>query len=159
MALLAPKPETATVARRVIAALADHFLLSILIGTMSLLLLPKWIIEDSKLLANLVGAGITAIYFLIAESIFATSLGKAAMRIHIADARTGRRPTIGRVSLRVAAYTIECLNRASILRDFVRHGLDPIGHRARIDHRFGHAVNMVALLCYLAEQRATPNVA
>ncbi|MFO0944005.1 MAG: protein kinase [Pirellulales bacterium] len=106
MALLAPKPETANVVRRVIAALADHFLLSILIGTMSILILPKWIMEgESKLLANLVGAGVTAIYFLFAESLFSTSLGKAAMRIHIADARTGRRPTLGRVFVRVLSFS------------------------------------------------------
>lgn len=105
MALLAPKPETATVVRRVIAALADHFLLSILTGTISLLLLPKWIIEDSKIVANLFGAGITGIYFLLAESIFATSLGKAAMRIHIADARTGRKPSVARILVRVLAFT------------------------------------------------------
>lgn len=104
--LLAPKPETATLPRRVIAAIADHFLLSMLIGTASILFLPKWAMEDTKIVARLSGALITALYFLIAEGFFATSIGKAAMRIRIADARTGRRPSWVRVLSRVSIYTL-----------------------------------------------------
>lgn len=105
LALLAPKPETATLARRIIAGLADNFLMSLVGGVLALAFLPKWLMEDSRIFASLSGVLISAIYFFIAEATFSSSLGKAALRIRVADAKTGRRASIRRIALRVASYS------------------------------------------------------
>lgn len=105
LALLAPKPETATLARRIIAGLADNFLMSMVSGVLALAFLPKWLMEDSRIFASLSGVLISAIYFFFSEATFSSSLGKAALRIRVADAKTGRRASIKRIALRVAAYS------------------------------------------------------
>jgi serine/threonine protein kinase len=104
LCLLAPKPETAALGRRVIAGLADMFILSLLIGVLTLFVLPS--VKDSKLISTLIGVGVIFAYYFSSESLFATSIGKAALRIRVADRNTGRPAGFRRSLLRTVCYVL-----------------------------------------------------
>ncbi len=144
LALLAPKPETATLARRIIAGLADGFLLSLVSGVLTLAFLPKWLMEDSRFFASLSGVLISAVYFFISEATFASSLGKAALRIRVADAATGRRASIKRIAFRVAAYSA-----VGSGIEFSSYGLLYVTGLLENDVIYGSALALSAPLAYM----------
>lgn len=99
--LLAPKPERASLFRRIIAGIADGFIVSTSFGLLMFTVLPKF--TQQPFFAELSAYPFVFLYYWICESLLGTSLGKGALHIQVVDIRTGLRPTIWRCFKRTLA--------------------------------------------------------
>jgi eukaryotic-like serine/threonine-protein kinase len=102
--LLAPKPERASFLRRIVAGIADWFIISTAVGLLAFTLLPT--LAQQQLLAELVSIPFVLIYYLVFEFGLGTSPGKGALHIQVIDIRTGIKPTIWRCLHRSLAYLL-----------------------------------------------------
>ena len=103
-ALLAPKPERASFMRRIIAGVADWFIVSTAFGLLLFTLVPFKI--QQQLSAELIGIPFVLLYFWICEALFGTSLGKGALHIQVVDLKTGQKPSVWRSFQRTLAYLL-----------------------------------------------------
>lgn len=103
-AILAPKPETASLFRRVVAGVADSMLVSTLIGIAVFFSLSLENVSHRPELTGLLTSILMTLYYWAAEAIFGTSIGKAALRIRVADKQTLRKPTNKQCFLRAVTF-------------------------------------------------------
>ncbi len=108
--LLAPKPEAPSLGRRVIAGIADSFISTTLLGVIILFVLSP-LTGRSEPPTELIGMLMALLYYWISESLFGTSLGKAALRVRVVDRQTGTKPS-----------SLKCLLRAVVFLAVV-HGI------------------------------------
>ena len=103
---LQPKSEATTLSRRALAWIGDYFIITTIVGGVLLLLAMLSDATKNPFLASLVSTVLVFFYFLGQESLFSTSVGKAAMRIAVVDKKTGLHPSLIQVLTRSLIYVI-----------------------------------------------------
>lgn len=104
-AIIKPKDEPTSLTRRSFAWLIDYFFITSLIAALMFSVASLKQLQEMSMLSHLFSMAVVFLYYLLTESIFAATLGKAALRVKVVDARTGGRANIVRILLR-AAFTI-----------------------------------------------------
>ncbi len=90
-ATIQPTSEPATLTRRCVAWVADYFLMTSVAAAAMISVFSARDLSEDPLFANIIGIVVVFLYYLLTESVFGTSIGKAAMRISVVDAATGGR--------------------------------------------------------------------
>ncbi len=103
---LQPKSEATTLSRRALAWIGDYFIITTIVGGVLLLIAMLSDATKNPFSANLVSTVLVFFYFLGQESLFSTSVGKAAMRIAVVDKKTGLHPSLIQVLTRSLIYVI-----------------------------------------------------
>lgn len=105
-ATIQPKSEPATLARRSLAWIADYFLMTSIAAAFMIFLFSAKDLSQDPITANLLGMVTVFFYYFIQESIFGTSIGKAAMRVSVVDAATGGRASLVGILIRSSVYIL-----------------------------------------------------
>ncbi|XZE33904.1 protein kinase domain-containing protein [Pirellulaceae bacterium SH501] len=104
--IIEPVPEPTTLWRRSIAWLLDYFILTSVIAVLMFSFSAPKELQEQSILTNLLGVVAVFIYYVVCESIFATTLGKAAVRVSVVDAKTGGRPRFSKVVSRATVTVL-----------------------------------------------------
>jgi eukaryotic-like serine/threonine-protein kinase len=104
--IVAPKPKATSLTRRSLAWIADYFVVTTIISLVLFMCFKATELRDKTLAVNALGGLLLFLYYFISEACFATSLGKAAMRIKIYNVATHCRLTIRQALWRSASYAL-----------------------------------------------------
>ena len=104
-AIIKPKDAPTSLTRRSIAWLIDYFFVVSLTAVLMFSVASLKRLQGTTIEDHLFGMATVFLYYVLTESIFAATLGKAALRIRVVDARTGGRAGFLRILLR-AAFTV-----------------------------------------------------
>lgn len=101
-----PKSASTTLSRRVLAWIGDYFIVTTIVAGVLLLIAMLSDMTKNPFLAQLVSSVLVFLYFLFQESLFSTSIGKAAMRVSVVDRKTGLHPSVFQSLTRSLIYVI-----------------------------------------------------
>lgn len=104
--IVAPKPKATSLTRRSLAWIADYFVVTTIISLVLFMCFKANELRDKSLTVNALGALLLFLYYFISEAVFATSLGKAAMRIKIYNVASQCRLSIRQALVRSASYVL-----------------------------------------------------
>jgi uncharacterized RDD family membrane protein YckC len=104
-AIIKPKDEPTSLSRRSIAWLIDYFFIVSIVAVLMFSVARLKQLQELSVSDNLFSMATVFLYYVLTESIFAATLGKAALRVKVVDARTGGRASFLRILLR-AAFTV-----------------------------------------------------
>lgn len=104
-AIIKPKDEPTSLTRRSIAWLIDYFFIVSIVAVLMFSVASLKKFQELSILDNLFSMATVFVYYVLTESIFAATLGKAALRVKVVDARTGGRASFLRILWR-AAFTV-----------------------------------------------------
>jgi eukaryotic-like serine/threonine-protein kinase len=104
--IVAPKPKATSLTRRSLAWIADYFVVTTIISLVLFMCFKANELRDKSLAVNALGGLLLFLYYFISEACFATSLGKAAMRIKVYNVADQCRLTIRQALLRSASYAL-----------------------------------------------------
>jgi eukaryotic-like serine/threonine-protein kinase len=105
LAIIEPKAEPTSLTRRSFAWLLDYFIITSIVAVLMFSFANLKELQEKSILTNLFGMAVVFLYYVLSESIFAATLGKAALRVKVVDAKTGGRASIMRILAR-AAFTV-----------------------------------------------------
>jgi eukaryotic-like serine/threonine-protein kinase len=103
---LQPKSGATTLSRRTLAWIGDYFIITTIVAGALLLIAILSDATKNPFLAKLISTVLVFSYFLGQESLFSTSVGKAAMRIAVVDKKTGLQPSLLQVLTRSLIYAV-----------------------------------------------------
>ncbi|MCU0716836.1 MAG: protein kinase [Pirellula sp.] len=142
LAIIEPIPEPTSLARRSVAWLLDYFILTSVIAVLMFSFANPKELQEKSILTNLLGMVVVFIYYIFCESIFAATLGKAALRVSVVDAKTGGRPSFTKVLAR-AGFTILASSLFFLLAKVAYPDLSPAAEGVLIAATF--LLNLVIL--------------
>ncbi|XZE45171.1 protein kinase domain-containing protein [Pirellulaceae bacterium SH467] len=101
-AIIEPVPEPTSLSRRSVAWLLDYFILTSLIAVLMFSLSDPRELQQKSVWTNVLGMLVVFAYYVFCESLFSATLGKAALRVRVVDAKTGGKPRFWRIVTRAA---------------------------------------------------------
>jgi eukaryotic-like serine/threonine-protein kinase len=96
-----PTAQVTSLPRRFFAWLLDYFVLTALISLIMISFLNLKQLQSNSIWSQVIGTIVVVTYYIFCESIFAASLGKAALRVTVVDAKSGGKPGFLKVLARV----------------------------------------------------------